>query len=165
MRILVKANWDSWLPLFSMQIFRTGTWLVPLSSLWLQRHCSLGWIRVVAVLILLPSLPLLLGQAEDDFLLFCWKNMIWNQETWLLALNLPLVALRLRASHFFKPEFSLLQSEGIRFSSIQKFCDSFQHSLDNLHLFEIVIKSFLSFVISGWYSPKFFYVFFFSHRS
>uniref|UniRef100_A0A8B9Y2B6 Myosin light chain 4 n=1 Tax=Bos mutus grunniens TaxID=30521 RepID=A0A8B9Y2B6_BOSMU len=50
-------------------------------------------------------------EAEDDFLLFCWKNTIWNQETWLLALNLPLVTLRLRASHFFKPEFSLLQSE------------------------------------------------------
>ena len=87
-------------------------------------------------MILLPSLPLLLGEAEDDYLLFCWKNMLWNQETWLLALNLPLVAVRLRASHFFKPEFSLLQSEGIRFSSFQKFCDSFQHSLDNLHLFE-----------------------------
>ena len=28
-RILVKANWDSCLPVFSMKIFRAGTWLIP----------------------------------------------------------------------------------------------------------------------------------------
>lgn len=107
-----------------------------LSSLWLWRHCSLGWIGIGFALILCLSLHLLFGETEDGFLLFCWKNVICNQEPLILALNLPLLAMRLRASHFFKPGFSYLQSEGIWFFSIQKFCNSIQHLLDTLHLFE-----------------------------
>lgn len=138
-------KWESWskptgqmVASFLHENFRGwGLTHSSLSSLCLGKHCSLCWVGIFPALTLPCYLFICsLVKLKMVFSRYGGKNVIWNQETLALALILPLLATRLWASHFCKPWFSYLQSEGIWFFSVQKFCASIQHPLDILHLFE-----------------------------